>query len=422
MNNYHLVVIFGGAVAGSEAARCLAEEGIRSMVFDMEVLPYGKIEHGLPKWHSKQRDKEEEAIDSVMNHPLVDFIPGVKLGDDIRIQEVMDWDVSAILLATGAWMDRKPAISGIESYIGKGFELQNEFVAWFNQYHSPGYSGPAKEIHDGAIIIGGGLASIDVAKIFMLETTVRALKEKKGIETDLVTMEKKGIPAILDSLGVKWEELGLSGCTLFYRRRACDMPLMPISDNPDAEQLAQAEKVRLKLLNNMQSKYLFSFEPMRVPADVVIENDRVTGVVFLRTEVADGRVKSLPGTEKVYRAPIVVSSIGSLPEFIPGLSGEDGMFTIENHETGKLSGLEHVFALGNAVTGRGNIKASRAHGRQVVRHLIDNILSTKKGLTPEKIEEVQGHVRCWQEKSGYDGDYKSWVKKHKPVRYEDILP
>ncbi len=422
MNNFQLVVIFGGAVAGSEAARCLAEEGIRSIVFDMELLPYGKIENGLPKWHSKQRDKEEEAIDSVISNPMIEFVPGVKLGEDIRIQEVLDWEVSAVLLATGAWRDRKPAIAGIEGYVGRGFELQNDFVAWFNQYHSPGYKGPEKEIHDGAIIIGGGLASIDVAKIFMLETTVRALKEKMGIEADLVTMEKKGIPATLNSLGVKWEELGLSGCTLFYRRRACDMPLMPMPDNPDSGQLAQAEKVRLKLLNNMQSKYLFNFEPMKTPADVVIENDRVTGVVFLDTEVSDGRAKSLPGTERVYRAPIIVSSIGSLPEFIPGLSGEDGMFTIENHETGKLSGLDNVFALGNAVTGRGNIKASRAHGGQVVKHLIENILSTKKGITPEKLEEVMAHVREWQQKSGYDGDYKSWIEKHKPVRYEEVLP
>ncbi|MFH1966189.1 MAG: FAD-dependent oxidoreductase [Acidobacteriota bacterium] len=418
--NSHVVVIFGGAVAGSEAARCLAEEGIYSIVFDMEDLPYGKIEYGLPKWHSKQRDKEEQAINCVMNNPLVQFVPRVKLGDDIRIQEVLEWNVSAVLLATGAWRDRKPSISGIEDYVGRGFELQNEFVSWFNQYHSPGYTGPEKEIHDGAIIIGGGLASIDVAKIFMLETTVRALKEQKGIEADLVAMEKKGIPGILETLGMKWEELGLSGCTLFYRRRACDMPLMPIPDNPDPDQLAKAEKARVKLLNNMQSKYLFNFEPLKTPADVVIEGNRVTGVVFLRTEVAEGRVKSLPGTERVYRAPIVVSSIGSLPEFIPGLSGEDGMFRIENHDTGELSGLEYVFALGNAVTGRGNIKASRAHGRQVVRHLIDNILSIKAGLTAEEIEAVQVRVSEWQGKVGYDGDYNSWVENHKPVRYEDI--
>ena len=416
-----MVVIFGGAVAGSEAARCLAEEGIRSIVFDMEALPYGKIEHGLPKWHSKQRDKEEQTIDAVMTDPLVEFVPRVKLGEDLRIQEVLDWKVSAVLLATGAWRDRKPSIRGIEDYIGKGFELQNDFVAWFNQYHSPGYAGPAKEIRDGAVIIGGGLASIDVAKIFMLETTVRALREQRGVEVDLVAMEKKGIPKALEELGVKWEELGLSGCTLFYRRRACDMPLVPMPDDPTPEQLEQAEKVRVKLLNNMQSKYLFNYEPMKVPVDVVIENDRVCGVVFLDTEVEEGRVRSLPGTEKVHRAPVVVSSIGSLPEIIPGLSGEDGMFTIEDYDTGKLRGLESVFALGNAVTGRGNIKASRDHGRQVVRHLIDNVLKGKEGMSEEDISAVLARIKMWQRKAGFDGDYASWVEKNKPVRYEDTI-
>jgi len=418
MSNSHLVVIFGGAVAGSEAARCLADEGIPSIVFDMELLPYGKIEHGLPKWHAKQRIKEENAIDEVMMNPLVEFVPGIKLGEDLNIQEVLDWGVSAVLLATGAWRDRRPSIAGIEAFIGRGFELQNEFVAWFNQYRSPGYTGPEKEIHDGAIIIGGGLASIDVAKIFMLETTVRALKEKMGIDADLVAMEKKGIPKILDSLGVKWEELGLSGCTLFYRRRACDMPLRPLSDSPTEEELKKAEQVRVKLLDTARAKYLFNFEPQKVPADVLIENNRVSGVAFLDTEVENGRVSSLPGTEKVYRAPIIVSSIGSLPEVIPGLSGGDGMFTIEDRETGSLKGLENVFALGNAVTGRGNIKASRAHGRQVARHLLENVLSTKETLSPEKVEEVRARARKWQEKSGYNGDYSGWLERYKPVEPE----
>ena len=418
MKNSHLVVIFGGAVAGSEAARCLVEEGIPSIVFDMEKLPYGKIEHGLPKWHSKQRIKEENAIDEVMRNPLVDFVPGVKLGEDLHIQEVLDWGVSAVLLATGAWRDRRPSIAGIEDFIGRGFELQNEFVAWFNQYRSPGYTGPEKEIHDGAIIIGGGLASIDVAKIFMLETTVRTLKKKMGIDADLVAMEKKGIPKILESLGVKWEDLGLAGCTLFYRRRDCDMPLMPMDDNPTEEEIAKAEQVRIKLLNNMQTKYLFNFEPQKVPADIVIEKNRVTGVVFLDTEVKNGRVSSLAGTEKVYRAPIVVSSIGSLPEVIPGLSGEDGMFTIEDRETGSLKGLENVFALGNAVTGRGNIKASRAHGHQVAMHLIENVLKNREPLTPEKVSEIRGRIRKWQEKAGYNGDYAGWLEEYKPIPEE----
>ena len=57
---HHFIAVFGGAVAGSEAAHQLALRGFRVVVFDQNILPYGKIEDGLPKWHYKLRDQEEK--------------------------------------------------------------------------------------------------------------------------------------------------------------------------------------------------------------------------------------------------------------------------------------------------------------------------------------------------------------------------
>ncbi|HHL52322.1 MAG TPA: hypothetical protein ENJ39_03020, partial [Flammeovirgaceae bacterium] len=59
MNHYgkHFVAVIGGSVSGSEAAWLLAEKGYRVVVFDQKMLPYGKIEDGLPKWHIGLRDK-----------------------------------------------------------------------------------------------------------------------------------------------------------------------------------------------------------------------------------------------------------------------------------------------------------------------------------------------------------------------------
>jgi len=59
-SGHHFIAIVGGAVAGSEAAYQLAIRGFRVVVFDQNMLPYGKIEDGLPKWHDKLRNKEEE--------------------------------------------------------------------------------------------------------------------------------------------------------------------------------------------------------------------------------------------------------------------------------------------------------------------------------------------------------------------------
>ena len=164
---------------------------------------------------------------------------------------------TAVLLATGAWKDRPLPIEGIDSYINKGLYYQNPFVYWYNHYHEPNYKGEQFEIKDNAIIIGGGLASMDIAKILMFETVEKALAEK-GHEVDMFALEH-GIDKVLQKLDLTLEDLGVSGCTIFYRRRAKDMPLstMP-TDTP--EQLERAQMIREKILANYQRKYLFKLE------------------------------------------------------------------------------------------------------------------------------------------------------------------
>jgi ferredoxin/flavodoxin---NADP+ reductase len=415
----HLVCIFGGGIAGSEAAAKFSERGIHSVVFDMGVLPWGKIELGLPKWHSKQRDQEEAGIDEKMADPHVWYVPSTKLGRDVTLDEVLGWGPSAVLLAVGAWRDRPLAVPAIEDYEGRGFYYQNPFVSWFNQYHSPDYTAPQCEIHDDAVVVGGGLASLDVVKILMFETTQRALLER-GLEADLFHLEKKGIPKVIQSLGVSWESLGLKGCTLYYRRRAQDMPLIPLDDDVTPERAAQAEKVRVKLLENFRAKYLFRFEPCCIPVDMRVEGDRLSGLVFRRTEVVDGKVRPLPGTEFSVSTPLVVSSIGSVPEPIPGVPMNGELFRLKDWKTGQVEGFENVFALGNAVTGRGNIRASRVHGREISDWIIDEFLRERKPLRPERIARIREQVRRLQHRVGFDSDYRSWVDRHLPVRLESL--
>ena len=68
-----VVLIIGGAVSGSTAAKKLTENGIRCIVVDQNRLPYGKIEDGLPRWHEKQRINEYSKIDEVMGHDPVSY-------------------------------------------------------------------------------------------------------------------------------------------------------------------------------------------------------------------------------------------------------------------------------------------------------------------------------------------------------------
>jgi len=268
----------------------------------------------LPKWHAKLRDKEEGRINEKMNHPNVTYVPNVRLGEDISFEEVVkNWGFTAVLLATGAWDDRPLPVEGIDAFLDKGLYYQNPFINWFNHFHEPGFDGKKYEIIDDAIIIGGGLASLDVAKALMIESVHAKLKER-GHESNMFTLDRS-IVRVLDEFGLTLDDLGLKGCTLYYRRRVKDMPLSPMAtDTP--EKLEKAENVREKLLNNFLTKYLFKFNELHMPTGYVEEDGRLTGIKFTKTELKDGKAVAIEGSEYVVESPLVISSIGSIPEMI----------------------------------------------------------------------------------------------------------
>lgn len=442
------VAIFGGAVSGAEAAFQLSLRGIHSVVFEQNSLPYGKIEDGLPKWHVKLRDREIGRIDEKLDSPLVQFVPGVRLGRDISFDEVVEeWGFSAVLLAIGAWKDRPLPVAGIEAFNGKGFHYQNPFMYWFNHKHEPNYKGPQFEVKDNAIVIGGGLASLDVIKVIMIES-VQAALEARGIKTNMFELDRS-IARVLEDHGLTLEELGIEGPTLYYRRRVQDMPLSPFPpDSP--EKLEKAELVRKKIIHNFQKKYLFKVKDLHIAADKIVEDGELKGLVFQQTKLEDGKVIPVPGSEHEHRSDMIISSIGSIPEHIDGVPVEGQIMKIGNKETCQLEGYEHVFAIGNAVTGRGNIDEALKHGRDIsqavvseylnnreemyeesfrttesgVKKRISNIaenLQTSPMLPAERMTLLIDRVKSLQEQMGYSGDYNKWIQNHLPPRLEHMV-
>ncbi len=145
----HVVAMIGGAVAGSTAAQVLADAGVIVVVIEQNVRPYGKIEDGLPRWHTKQRLMEYERINSRLDKPGVFFVPNTRLGRDVGFQELIgDWGFSAVILANGAWKDR-PLPAEIDKYLDKGLIYQNPFIYWFNHKNEKAYSGLRYEIPGG---------------------------------------------------------------------------------------------------------------------------------------------------------------------------------------------------------------------------------------------------------------------------------
>jgi NADPH-dependent glutamate synthase beta subunit-like oxidoreductase len=333
----HCVAVIGGATAGAEVAGRLAEHGCVVVVFEQNPRPYGKIEDGLPSWHVALRRKEYDGIRSKLSHPTVHFVPNTRVGEDVSLRDLVDdWGFSAVVLANGAWRDRPLPVDGADEYVGKGLVYQNPFVISFNHQDDPDYCGERFDYPDGCLVVGGGLASIDVSKILMLENVKRALTDR-GIETNIHELEVKGVPKILAGHDLAYEDLGLAGCTLFYRRRVEDMPLMEAPEGADEARLEKVRKGRARMLAKAQDKYCFDVEPLSAPDGLVVEDGRLVGLRFRRTKIENGRV--VP-TEETYerRGTWVISSIGSIPEPIEGIPMRGELFDFADWEHGRIDG------------------------------------------------------------------------------------
>src|SRR6202521_3302675 len=284
-NRQYFVAVVGGAISGSVAAEILSDHGIRVAVIEQNKRPYGKIEDGLPRWHVEQRKQEYGRIDARMKKPGVYFVPSTKLERDIDFPDLCNnWGFSAVILANGAWRDRDLGVPGADKFIDKGLYYQNPFIYWYNHKSEKTYSGPRCDAPDGTIVVGGGLASLDVVKVLQLENYERAIKAR-GLATDMHELEKKGVPAVCKALGIDPQSLGVKGCLLIYRRRMQDMPLQQPPENATPEQVAKTEQVRQKVLRLAQDKFLFRVQDCTLTQGLVVENGRLVGLKVVRTKV-----------------------------------------------------------------------------------------------------------------------------------------
>ncbi|HEV3331598.1 MAG TPA: FAD-dependent oxidoreductase [Bryobacteraceae bacterium] len=449
LNGQHFVAIIGGAIAGSVAAETLADHGIRVAVIEQNSRPYGKVEDGLPRWHAEQRKQEYGRIDARLKKPGVWFIPSTKIGRELDFQSFCEeWGFSAVILANGAWRDRELALPGAEEFVNRGLVYQNPFIYWYNHKNEKGYTGPQYATPDETLILGGGLASIDVAKVLQLENYERALKAR-GFQTDLHELERKGIPAVCKKFGIQAEELGVKGCLLIYRRREQDMPLTQPPDNATPEQIAKTESVRQKMLRLAREKYLFRFQERRVPVGLVVEDSCLAGLKLAETKVEGRKAEPIPGSERELGAPLVISSIGSVPEAIPGINRKGEYYTFSDEVVAQYTGSERVFGVGNVVTGQGNIRASLLHSQELTTRLIENYIGVGSGepdvgvfykasearssrqagaieervealpaLSESQVAAIEQRIRALQERVGYTGDYDSWIAKVTPPDLE----
>jgi hypothetical protein len=175
----------------------------------------------------------------------------------------------------------------------------------------------------------------------------------------------------------------------------------------------------------------------------------MVGLKVAETLVEGRKANPIPGSEHELRALLVISSIGSVPEMIPGVASKGEYYDWKDWEMPRYAGNDRVFGVGNVVTGQGNIRVSLVHSQKVTERLLAEYIGVAEGdgdlsalsapaeargvaqaeavrtqiaalpkLSDAQFAALEARLRAAQAKVGYGGDYDAWIAKVTPPDLE----
>jgi hypothetical protein len=135
-----------------------------------------------------------------------------------------------------------------------------------------------------------------------------------------------------------------------------------------------------------------------------------------------------------------------VPEKIPGIAMKSEYYDFNHESLPRYGESDHVFGVGNVVTGQCNIRTSLLHSQEVTTKLILNYIGVgdegrasarfyagaeargtaqaqavrdrvqvMRGLSYHEIAALRQRIRAFQERVGYTGDYDSWIAGETPA-------
>jgi len=297
------VAIVGAGPAGLGCAFELLVAGCKVTVYDALPQPGGMLRVGIPTFRLP-----EEVVDRDVELLLelgMEFRGGVRLGKDIRLDELRR-ESDAVVLALGAWRDRRLGIPGEDA---EGCFGCLEFLQGVRE-------GRIRRLEGRVLVVGGGNAAVDSAR-----TALR---------------------------------LGAEEVVILYRRRAEDMPA-----DPEEVEAARREGVKVMPLVIPRGVLV---EGGKVKG---LELQRTS----LGEPDASGRPRpvALEGTEFVEEGSALIVAIGQEAD-LRFFGGDGGRLELD--ERGQVCGYEGVFAAGDLVTGPSTVVEALASGQKVAKEVM----------------------------------------------------
>ncbi|MDP8254147.1 MAG: FAD-dependent oxidoreductase [Candidatus Alcyoniella australis] len=326
------VAVIGSGPAGLAGAFDLRLRGFQVRVFDAQPLIGGIPAWAIPEYRLPRAVLERDL--QMLQGAGIEFESGRRIDD---LAELFADQYDALLLACGAMIGTRPGIEG---------ETATGCISALEMLRAQRL-GSAIELGDRVLVIGGGNAAIDAARVAL--------------------------------------RLGASGVKVVYRRGVEQMPA-------DAQEIADALEEGVELLS------------WSAPTRVLTTDGRVAGLEIVRTEPgrldASGRARPVvvQGSESVLEANSIVFAVGQRP-LLPRCGKKQidvdkwGWVRVDE-QTGATS-VADVFAAGDVVSGPSSVVQAMAAGKRAA-YGIDLLLSADPVL-----REIEPERERWREEPRY---------------------
>ena len=148
------VAIIGSGPSGLAAGYFLALDGFKPTIFEASKVPGGMLALGIPEYRLPRKVLRTE-IENIMRFG-VEIKTDTPIGKDRTIDDLFEEGYRAVYVSTGAHKGMKLNIPGEDE-----FKDSHQCVPWLKHVNL----GNIKEINGKVIIIGGGNAAIDAARV-----------------------------------------------------------------------------------------------------------------------------------------------------------------------------------------------------------------------------------------------------------------
>ncbi|MFP5430761.1 MAG: glutamate synthase subunit beta [Gammaproteobacteria bacterium] len=342
------VAIVGGGPAGLAAAQQLARAGHDVTVFEKNDAVGGLLRFGIPdfkmeKSHIDLRVKQMEAEGVVFRtNTIVGELPkGTKVTNWATTTvspEQLKKDFDAVLLTGGSEQSRDLPVPGREL---AGIHFAMEFLPMQNRINAGVQMEQLRADGKHVIVIGGGDTGSDCVGTSTRHGAV-----------SVTQFEVMPMPPEQENKPLVW-------------------PYWPLKLRTSSSHDESAEKGILNREFAISTK------------EFIGENGRVTGLKTVNVEFKDGKLVEVPGTEKTYKADLVLLAMGFVHPVATILEGfgvdkdarGNAKATVDA-DGGYKTNVDKVFAAGDMRRGQSLVVWAIREGRQAARAVDEYLMGS----------------------------------------------